>query len=87
MKVVAKPIEMLAWFDKDGVPNPVRFRITDEAGGFNVIKVDRIITRAKEKLAGNEMLIFHCQSSVGGVERPYELKYELKNCKWILFKI
>lgn len=87
MKVVAKPIDVLAWFDKDGIPNPVRFRTIDEAGGFNVIKVDRVIIREKEKLAGNEMLKFQCQSNMRGTKRQYELKYELKSCKWMLFKI
>lgn len=87
MKVVAKPIDVLAWFDKDGMPNPVRFRIIDDTGGFNVIKVDRVVIREKEKLAGNEMLKFQCQSNIRGTEKPYELKYELKSCKWMLFKI
>jgi hypothetical protein len=87
MKVVAKPIEMVAWFTLDGVPNPARFRIRDDKEPWTVIKVDRIITRSLEKYAGNEMLVFRCQSVIDGLEKVYELKYEKATCKWILFKI
>jgi hypothetical protein len=85
MKVVAKPISMVAWFDTKGVPHPVRFKIEEEQEV--VIKVGRVMTQDKEKLAGNPMLIFNCQSVINGVERPYQLKYELSTCRWILFKI
>lgn len=87
MKVVAKPIEMVAWFDKNGVPNPVRFRFENEDGKLITIKIDRVITRDKEILAGNPMILFRCQSCIDGIEKPFELKYELKTCKWMLFKI
>lgn len=87
MKVVAKPIDMLAWFDKGGVPRPIRFRVTDENKCNNVIKIDRVITMDKEKLAGNEMLVYRCESSIDGIEKVYELKFEIKSCKWMLFKI
>ena len=89
MRVVARPVDMLAWFDKDGIPNPLRFRFSDEdeAESNLVIKVDKIINRDKEKLAGNEMILFRCQSLIDGVEKVYELKFEIKNCRWIIYKI
>ncbi len=87
MKVIAKPIEMIAWFEEDGTPNPVRFKIVKEDGSNSVIKIDRVICKDKEKLAGNEMIIFRCQSIINGLERLFEIKYELRTCKWILFKI
>jgi hypothetical protein len=85
MKVVSKPIEMIAFFDMDGAPRPIRFRMMDEDN--NVIKIDRIITMNKEKLAGNEMLVYCCESNIEGIQKIYELKFEIKSCKWILFKI
>lgn len=87
MKIVAKPIDMVAWFDKFGNPNPVRFRIEEENSEQTTIKVDRILQRAKEKLAGNQMIVFQCQSYINGLDKIYELKYELSTCRWILFKI
>ncbi|MDP4144401.1 MAG: hypothetical protein Q8936_07955 [Bacillota bacterium] len=87
MKVIAKPIQMIAWFTEEGTPKPIRFRICNEDDTYSVIKIDRIICSNLEKLAGNPMLIFKCQSIIKGVERVYELKYELNSCKWILFKM
>lgn len=88
MKVVAKPIEMIAMFSQDGVPTPIRFRLHNgEEGIAEVIKVDRVITKDSEKLAGNRRIIFNCQSCINGIQRMYQLKYEIDTCKWILFKI
>jgi len=87
MKVVAKPIEMVAWTDTKGNINPVRFKITKEDETSSVVKIDKVISVDKEKLAGNNMLVFKCQSTVNGAEKLYEIKYELSSCRWILFKI
>lgn len=87
MKVVTKPVEMLALFDIEGCPNPLRFRMANEDRSFAVIRVDRILYRNMEKFAGNNIMVFRCQSNIDGMERVYELKYELRTCRWILFKI
>lgn len=87
MKVIAKPIEMIAWFKEDGTPNPIRFRLKNEDEASTVIKVDKILYCQKEKLAGNNMLVFNCQSVIEGMEKIYELKYEVATCRWVLFKI
>ena len=87
MKIVAKPIQMISWTDEKGEIHPIRFRITKEDESCSVIKVDRVITRDLEKLAGNQMINFRCQSVIKGIEIPFELKYELGTCKWMLYKI
>lgn len=87
MKVIAKPIDMVAWFTKDGNPNPVRFRFEKDDESFETIKIDKIMYRSVEKLAGNNMLVYRCQSQINGTVRTYEIKYELSTCKWILFKM
>lgn len=87
MKVIAKSIEMVVWFTEDGSPIPLRFRVKGEDGAANVIKIDKIISKEKEKLAGNLMIVFRCQSLINNTIRIYELKYELCTCKWILYKM
>ncbi|MGI6777685.1 MAG: hypothetical protein ACOX7R_06555 [Acetivibrionales bacterium] len=87
MRILMKPIEMIAWFTKDGKPSPIKYRLADGEGRNTVIKVDKLITREEEKLAGNRMVIFRCQSFIDGIERVYELKYEISTCKWFLFKM
>ncbi|MBZ9622823.1 hypothetical protein G9F71_008155 [Clostridium sp. FP2] len=87
MKIVAKPIGVVSWTDVNGNINPVRFRITNEDESYSVIKIDKVICVDKEKLAGNNMLVYKCQSAIDGVEKLYEIKYEFNSCRWILFKI
>ena len=87
MKVLAIPIDMVCWFEKTGIPHPVRFKVAREGKSEAVIKVDKVLTVDKEKLAGNDMLIFKCQSVINNAARLFELKYELRTCKWILFKM
>lgn len=86
MKVLMRPIEVIAWFTKDGIPTPVKYRVNEEDNDF-VIKVDRVVTRTEEKLAGNRMLIYRCQSIINSTEKVYELKYEISTCKWFLYKM
>lgn len=85
MKVLMKPIEMIAWFTQEGIPNPIRYKLSEDASNV-VIKVDKVITRSEEKIAGNRMLIFRCQSEINGLIKLFELKYELNTCKWYLYK-
>ncbi|MGH4122272.1 MAG: hypothetical protein ACREV6_05020 [Clostridium sp.] len=87
MKVIAKPIEMVAWTDTKGNISPVRFKITNKDESNSVVKIDKVICVEKEKLAGNNMLVYKCQSVINGADKLYEIKYELNTCRWMLFKI
>ena len=87
MKVVAMPIDVVAWFDKEGIPHPVRFRVTTKDHEEQVVKIQKIMTTDMEKLAGNVMYIFNCMSVINGIERGLQIKYEIDTCKWMLFKI
>lgn len=87
MKIVAKPIEVVSYTDDKGDIRPLRFRIQNEDQTTKVIRVDKVITKETEKLAGNYMLVFKCQSLIDNIQRLFEIKYELQTCKWILFKI
>lgn len=82
MKILMKPIDMIAWFTKEGIPKPIRYKLDDQ-----VIKVQQVTSKSEEKLAGNRMIIFRCQSEINGELRLFELKYELQTCKWFLFKM
>ena len=82
MKVLMKPIEMIAWFDLAGIPRPIRFRVDGE-----VHTVHQVSNITEEKLAGNRMKIYRCQSAISGQLKPYKLKFELQTCKWFLFKM
>lgn len=77
---------MIASFTKDGIPTPIKFKYCEDEG-TTVVKIDRVILQETEKFAGNNMIVFRCQSLIGHIQKVYEIKYELATCKWILFKI
>jgi hypothetical protein len=87
MRIVAKPIEVISLIDIKGIITPLRLRLIRDDESLQVIKVDKIITRKQEKLAGNLMVVFTCQSIIDDIEKIYELKYEIRTCKWVLWKI
>ncbi|MGI6569962.1 MAG: hypothetical protein ACOX27_02695 [Caldicoprobacterales bacterium] len=82
-----KPIKMIAWFNEDGTLHPVRFNMKQKDESHITIRIDRVIKKREEKLAGNPMLVYTCQSIINNIERIYEIKYELRTCKWYLFKM
>jgi hypothetical protein len=85
MKVVAKEIEVICHFSKQGI-TPLKFKY-QEQDNYKVIKVDKVISKTNEKLCGNIALIFDCQSVINGVEKLYQLKYLVEDMKWLLYKI
>lgn len=87
MKVLAKPIEMVAWFDFKGQIHPVRFRLIDEEGRYRTVVVKAVQARKSERLAGNPMLVYLCRGTFGDKEVLFELKYEKDTDRWTLFKM
>jgi len=87
LEIVAKPIGVTSLFDKYGIPRPYDFNFENEKGKNISVRVDKVIDRHMEKLAGNDMIIFTCQTF--GVDRvkEYVIKYELNTCKWMLFNV
>jgi hypothetical protein len=87
MKIVAQPIEMVSYTDNKGSIKPIRFRMQINDEPMQVIKIDKIIVKDLEKLAGNIMIVYMCQSFIDNTVKPFEIKYELSTCKWMLYKI
>ena len=82
MKIISTPITVLAHFETNGTPHPIRFKLNDQE-----IRIEQVISVTEEKLAGNRMMIFRCQSEIGGELKPFEIKFELGTCKWFLWKM
>lgn len=81
-----QPIEMIVSFNIEGALTPIRYRISD--GGENiVVKVDSVLTRTEEKVAGIRSMIFRCRSTINRVQKVFELKYEVERCKWFLYRM
>jgi len=87
MKVVAKKIEMIAYFKKDGKITPIKFRIEEENGTYKTINIEKVLDTNIERLCGNHARIFTCQSNIDGMMKIYEIKFILETSQWMLFKI
>lgn len=87
MKMLMKTVDMICVSSKDGEISPLRFRMTDSRGDTTVIRIDRILIRAEQKIAGNRMLVYKVQSLIGDIEKVYEMKYEVATCKWYIAKM
>lgn len=83
MRIVAKPIECVAIFEKNDRPKPIRFRYKDSVEKEHVIHVHRITDISISKMAGIDALVYTCYTN----EKLYELKFELDACIWYLFRI
>ena len=86
MKVVLKNIEMVSWFDTDGTPHPVKFRMNED-GERVVVNIKRVIKANKERTMGFNIWCFTCQSIISNSEKIFEIRYELETCRWILYKV
>lgn len=82
MKILMTPITVLAHFEEDGTPHPLRFKRTDRE-----LKIEQVVSVTEDKLAGNKMLCFRCQSEINGELKPFEIKFEVNTCKWFLYKM
>lgn len=76
MKILNKPIKVMAIFNPDGKIEPVKFRLDDQ-----VIKVQKIMKSYETKVAGKNSINFVCLHNGCDI---YELKYE--DNKWYLYK-
>jgi len=87
MKVLMKSVDMICLSSHDGTITPLKFRWREDGDESKIIKIDRIIDKKEEKLAGNPMLVFKVQSVVDGVERIFEMKYDIRKYTWYLYKL
>lgn len=78
MKILNVPIKVMAIFNNDGKIVPVKFRMDDQ-----VVNIQKVLKVYEEKVAGYSRLIFVCQHNNCDI---YELKYEVENNIWYLYK-
>jgi starvation-inducible outer membrane lipoprotein len=78
MKILNKPIKVMAIFYTDGKIEPVKFRIEDK-----VVRIGRVVKAYEEHIVGNVRIVFVC---IQNEKYTYELKYELESSIWYLFK-
>lgn len=78
MKIINEPIKVIAIFHKDGKIEPVKFWYKDES-----VVIEKILKSYIDKNFGNNNMIFACQHRGCDI---YELKYDIKNNTWYMYK-
>jgi len=78
MKILNKPIKVMAIFYPDGKIQPIKFRLDEEA-----VVIEKIIKSYEEKIVGNKRVVFVCLHNGKDI---YEIKYEIDSRIWFLFK-
>lgn len=86
MKVLMKSVDMICVNSRDGAVTPIKFRFWEDDRP-RVIRIDRIISKKEDKIAGNRMITFTVQSTLNGIEQIFEMKYEILALKWYLYKL
>ncbi len=86
MKILATPIDTIFFSTTDGALRPLRFKYT-YGDDSKIVVVDRIIKVEKTKRAGEDALIFTCESIIENVKKIYELRYTLSTTTWVLYKM
>ena len=87
MKVVRQPVDMIAWFNVEGVIMPLKFRLETEDHTLKTVKIVDILYHKEDKIAGNNVRTYACTININNLEKSCEIKYELNTCRWVLFKI
>ena len=87
MKICSKPIDAFVKFKGVEKPSPYKFRYLDEDEVYHEIKIDKVITIEETKIAGINSYVYRCQSQIKGIEKLYEIKYIIGECRWELYKM
>lgn len=86
MKIIAKPIDVIACFLQGTLPMPYKFKTKENEEPLEV-RVEKILKVEESKLAGIDSIVYTCQSIANGKELLYELKYIKADCRWELYRI
>lgn len=84
MELSSKPLQVLSVCAADGRLRPLRFRYEDEAQMLQTIRVDQILSTKKVQYVGAEALIFLCRASLDQREHLFELRYDVREHRWVL---
>lgn len=87
MKAVSRPIDTIVVFRGGSKPLPYKFRFTDSDGNSTEVLVGRIFIAEKQKVAGRQIFVYDCQSSISGTQRRYQLKYHVDDQRWEIYKM
>lgn len=85
MNALNTPLEMIAVCSPDGALSPARFRLETESGERITVRIREIRRREEIRLMGIESIRFVCLALLGGRLRCFELRYDVRAHRWVLW--
>ena len=86
MNALNRPVEMIAVCSPEGQLSPARFRVKGDDGEQLVVRIRRIRDKELVPYMGVETFRFVCTAVIGGRERVFELRYSVRDHRWVLWK-
>ena len=87
MKLVSKPIDVIAGFFDCKQPIPYKIKYKDDKDQEKIIVVEKVIGIEDNHFFNAKTLLYKCQSSKGNLQYRFELTYTPDKHSWILYKI
>ena len=86
MNALNKPVEMIAVCSPEGAMSPARFRVAAEDGALLTVRIRQIRKSEEIPYLGIETFRFVCTGLVGERERAFELRYRVRDHRWVLWQ-
>ena len=86
MNALNRPVEMIAVCSPEGKMCPARFRLRDDEGELITVKIRRIRDTEVIPYMGVETFRYLCTAVIGGRERSFELRYSVRDHRWVLWR-
>ena len=87
MKILNKPIRVISVTEQDGSITPLKFQYTNERKEVKTVQLSNVHGKTEEKLGGSKIFTYKCSMLKNKEEVIFELRYEVNNCRWFLYKL
>ncbi|NSB14589.1 hypothetical protein [Clostridium beijerinckii] len=87
MNIVDKSVQVVTRTDGAGIVKPICFFITDNDESVEVINVERLVRRDKEKIGGDYIYTFTCEIIKDNMKMLCDLRLNLSTNEWILYRV
>ena len=86
MNIVDKSVQVVTKTDSAGIIKPLCFFITGDESR-EVIDVERLVRRDKEKIGGDYTYTFTCEIIKDNMKMLCDLRLNLSTNEWILYRM
>lgn len=86
MDYIRKEIEMISYCPTKGYPQPIRFKIDDEDQSKMVVTIDQILHVEEKKEFESLLILYDCRGVVKNRSWLFQLAYNTKKYRWLLYR-